>query len=104
MDGKHGIGRVWEVLSAFGKLGCDVIGIQEIRRSGQSIFIRGSRYTVYCSGEIVDESQLKGQVGVGLAVKQTFGTTTTRPPEFISDRSLKGTLELRGRAKAVCPN
>ena len=27
VDGKHGIGRAWEVLSAFRKLVCDVIGI-----------------------------------------------------------------------------
>ena len=50
-------------------------------------------YTLYCSGE---------SGGVGLAVKQTFGPkTTTRPPEFISDRLLKATLDLRRRAKAV---
>ena len=35
-------------------------------------------------------------------MKQTFGTqTTVRPPEFISDRLLKVTLDLRVRAKAV---
>ena len=50
VDGNHGIGRAWDVMSAFGKLGRDVIGIQETRRSGQSIFAQ-ARYTVYCSGE-----------------------------------------------------
>ena len=34
VDGKHGIDRAWEVLSALRKLGCDVIGIQGTRRSG----------------------------------------------------------------------
>ena len=101
VHGKHGIRRVWEVLSTFGKMGCDVIGIQETHRSGPSIFVE-SRYNVYCSGESGGESQKRGQGGVGLAVKQTLGTqTTTRPPEFISDRLLKVTLDLRGRAKAV---
>ena len=42
----------------------------------------------------------KGQGGVGLAVKTSI-TRAARPPEFISDRLLKVTLELRGRAKAV---
>ena len=76
VDGKHGIGRVWEVLSTFGKLGCDVIGIQ-------------AGYTLYCSGESGGEIQT-GQGGVGLAVKHTFGTqTTTRLPKFIRDRTLE---------------
>ena len=80
------------MFSAHGKLGCDVIGIQETRRSGQTIF-EGAGYTVYCSGEIGDESQKQGQGEVGLAVKQTSGTQTTiRPSEFISDRLLKVTF------------
>ena len=41
-----------------------------------------------------------GQGGVGLAVRNST-TRAARPPEFISDRLLKVTLELRGRAKAV---
>ena len=45
------IGRAWEeALSALRKLGCYVIGIQETRRGGQSIFVEAG-YTVYCSGE-----------------------------------------------------
>ena len=78
-----------------------MIGIQGTRRSGQWIFEEAGN-TVYCSGESGGESQKIGQGGVGLAVKQTFGTqTTTRPLEFITDRLLKVTLDLRGRAKAV---
>ena len=93
--------RAWQVPSAFGKLGCDVIGAQETRRSGQSIFVEAG-YTVYYSGESGGESKNKGQGRVGLAVKQTFGTkTTTGPPEFISDRLLKVAQDVRGRAKAV---
>ena len=56
---------------------------------------------VYCSGECGGENGgKKGQGGVGLAVRTSI-TSTPRPPEFISDRLLKVTLELRGRAKAV---
>ena len=51
---------------------------------------------------LVVKFQLNSQVGVGLAVKHTFDTqTTTRLPEFISDRLLKVTQDLRGRAKAL---
>ena len=57
VDGKHGIGRAWEVLSALRKLGCDVIGIQETRRSGQSVFEEAG-YTVYCSGETKGKGEL----------------------------------------------
>ena len=58
-------------------------------------------YFVYYSGECGDENGgKKGQGGVGLAVRTSI-TRAARPPEFISDRLLKVTLELRGRAKAV---
>ena len=56
---------------------------------------------MYCSGECGGENDgKKGQGGVGLAVRNSI-TRAARPPEFISDRLLKVTLELRGRAKAV---
>ena len=87
-------------LSVYDRLGCDVIGLQETRRSGHSAFSQAG-YVVYCSGECGDENGgKKGQSGVGLAVRTSI-TRDARPPEFISDRLLKVTLELRGRAKAV---
>ena len=56
---------------------------------------------VYCSGECGDENGgKKGQAGVELAVRTSI-TRAARPPEFISDRLLKVTLEIRGRAKGV---
>ena len=56
---------------------------------------------MYCGSEYGDENGgKKGQGGVGLAVRTSI-TRAARPPEFISDRLLKVTLELRGRAKAV---
>ena len=100
VDGTHGVGRVLDVLSVYDRLGCDIIGLQEIRRSGQSAFSQAG-YLVYCSGECGGENDgKKGQGGVGLAVRNSI-TRAARPPEFISDRLLKVTLELRGRAKAV---
>ena len=100
VDGTHGVGRALDVLSVYDRLGCDVIGLPETRRSGQSA-ISQAGYLVYCSGECGGENGgKKGQGGVGLAIRNSI-TRAARPPEFISDRLLKVTLELRGRAKAV---
>ena len=100
VNGTYGVGRALDVLSVYDRLGCDVIGLQETRRSGHSGFSRAG-YLVYCSGECGGENGgKKGQGGVGLAVR-IFITRAARPPEFISDRLLKATVELRGRAKAV---
>ena len=100
VDGTHRVGRALNILSVYDRLRCDVIGLQETRRSGQSAFSQAG-YLVYCSGECGGENVgKKGQGGVGLAVRNPI-TRAARPPEFISDRLLKVTLELRGRAKAV---
>ena len=56
---------------------------------------------MYCSGECGGENGgKKEQGGVGLAVSTSI-TRAARASEFISDRLLKVTLKLRGRAKAV---
>ena len=100
VDGTHGVGRALDVLRVYDQLGCDVIGLQETRRSGHSAFSQAG-YLVYCSGECGGKNGgKKGQGGVGLAVRTSI-TRAAHPPEFISDRLLKVTLELRGRAKAV---
>ena len=83
------------------EIGCDIIGLQEPRRSGQFALLRAG-YVVYCSGQSGGEGRGKiGQGGVGLAVRKSISRADTRPPEFISDRLLKVTLELRGRAQAL---
>ena len=52
----------------------------------------------YCSGG--ENGGKKGQGGVGLAVR-TSVTHAAHPPEFISDRLLKITLELRDRERLL---
>ena len=100
VDGTRGVGRALDILSVDDRLGCDVIGLQETRRSGHPAFSQAG-YLVYCSGECGGENGgKKGQYRVGLAVRYSI-TRAARPPEFINDRLLKVTLELRGRAKAV---
>ena len=54
VDGKHGVGRALDGLSVYDRLGCDVIGLQETRRSGHSAFSQAG-YLVYCSGEYDNE-------------------------------------------------
>ena len=91
MDGTHGVGRALDVLSVYDRLGCDIIGLQETRRCGQSAFSQAG-YFVYCSGERGGEKGgKKEQGGVGLAVRTSI-TRAACPPEFISDRLLKVTL------------
>ncbi|CAN0411908.1 unnamed protein product, partial [Ascophyllum nodosum] len=82
-------------------MGCDIIGLQETRRSGQSAFVQAG-YAVYCSRESGGEGEgNKGQGGVGLAVRTSISRAEARPPESISDRLLKVTIELCGHARAV---
>ena len=50
VDRTHGAGRALDMFSVYNRLGCDVIGLQEIRRSGHSAFLQAS-YLVYFSDE-----------------------------------------------------
>ena len=69
-------------------------------RSGHSVFSQAG-CSVYCSGGCGGENGRKRrQGGIGLAVRTSI-TRAARPTEFISDRLLKVTLELHGRAKAA---
>ena len=101
MDKKNGVGRAVEVLEVYQEMGCDIIGLQETRLSGQSALLQAG-CVVYCSGESGGHGEgKKGQGGVGLAVLKSISRAKARPPEFISDRLLKVMLELCGRARAV---
>ena len=101
VDGEHGVRRAAEVLSEYQERDCDIIGPQETRRSGQSALVEAG-YVVYCSGEGGGEGGgKKGQGGVGLAIRRGIIRAQKHPPEFISDRLLKVTLKLCGRARAV---
>ena len=101
VDGKHGVGRAAEVLDVYQEMGCYIIGLQETRRSGQSALLQ-AEHVVYCSGESGgDGGRKNGQGGAGLAVRKSISSAEARPPEFVSDRLLKVTLELCGRARAA---
>ena len=68
-DGKHGVGKATEVLGVYQEMICDMVGLQETRRSGQSAL--QARYVVYCGGESGgDRKGKKGQGGVGYGCSQ----------------------------------
>ena len=86
VDRTYGVGRALDVLSAYDRLGCDIIGLQETRRSsGHKVFCQAG-YLVHCSGEECGSGNVgkKGQGGVGIAVRTSI-TRAEYPPEFISD-------------------
>ena len=72
------------------------------RRPAAADIQPSARVTTWCTAAVSAVAWFgkKGQGGIGLAVRTSI-TRVARPPEFISDRLLKVTLELRGRAKAV---
>ena len=95
------MGRAAEVLDVYQEMDCDIIGLQETRRSGQFALLQAG-CVVYCSGESGGDAEgMKGQGGVGLAGRKSSSRAEAQLPEFISDRLLKLTLKLCGRARAV---
>ena len=98
--GKHGVGRTTDVLQQCSDAGCDVLGLQETRRSGHNTLKTGG-YMVYFSGETGLDGEKKRQGGLGLAVKAGITRNTPCTPEFAGDRLLKISLDLHGRAHAA---
>ena len=94
VDGKHCVGRAAEVPGVYQEMGCNIIGLQETRRSGQSALLQAG-YHDYCSGRV------RRRRGLGKLFARVISRAEARLPEFISDRLLKVTLELCGQARAV---
>ena len=70
-NGKNGIGHSEVILKVCQELGCDVIGLQETRRDGQSTFTAAG-YTVFRSGADGSKYERKGTYSVGLAVRESI--------------------------------
>ena len=66
--GVNGIGHIDVLLRICAPKGCDVIGLQEIKRDGISEIVAAG-YRVYFSGDCTGVRGKKGQHGVGLALK-----------------------------------
>ena len=69
--GTNGIGRAEVILKTCEDAGCGVIGLQEMRRDGQSAFTAAG-YVVFCSGVDGGKPEKKGNHGVGLAVRESI--------------------------------
>lgn len=84
-NAKHGVGQAAKVLGEYREVGLEVNGLEETRHDSQSLF-KPAGYVVYSSG---------------LVVREKINRAVVRLPEFINERLLKMTLELRGRAIAL---
>ena len=70
LTGRRGAGHAEVLLQKCKVLGCDVIGLQETRRSGRTEFTAVG-YRVFWSG-VDGSSGQAGPHGVGLAVKESI--------------------------------
>ena len=83
--------------------GCDILGLQEVRRNGQSAFTAAG-YVVICSGADGGKYEKKGNHAVGLAVRESLvaemdkGDVTV---ECISARLMKVCIQLKGKSNGV---
>ena len=81
------------------QLGCDVIGLQESRRSGKTEF-SAAGYRVVCSGQEETEGR-QGLYGVGLAVKESICRKSVYTHQLIDERLMSMRFELTGDCAAV---
>ena len=102
-NGKNGIGHSEVILKVCQELGCDVIGLQETRRDGQSTFTAAG-YTVFRSGADGSKYERKGTYSVGLAVRESIVAGVEKGGlvvECISARLMKVRIQLEGKSNGV---
>ena len=97
VNGVNGIGHIDTLLRPFAAKGCDVIGLQEAKRDGNSEIV-ASGYRVFFSDDCSGVKGRKGQHGVALAIKENIvknagegGITIKR----ISERLLKAQISIK---------
>ena len=82
---------------------CDIIGLQEVSRNGQSAFAAAG-YVVFCSGADGGEHEKKGNHEVGLAVRKSIVAEMDKghvAAECISARLMKVLIQLKGKSNGV---
>ena len=102
--GTNGIGHAGLILKTPEDAGCDIIGLQEVGRSGQSAFTAAG-YVVFCSGEDGGTHEKKGNHGVGLAVRESIVAGKGKGDvavECINARLMKVRIQRKGKSNAVC--
>ena len=65
VDRTHGVGRALDVLSVYDRLECDIIGLQETRRSEQSAFSSqpSARLATWCTAAVSAVARIMGRKG-----------------------------------------
>lgn len=83
--------------------GCGVVGLQETRRDCHNGSIAAA-YAVYCCGADGGASEVKGQHGVGLALKESILQKSEKDGlavEYIRARLVKVRLNLEGESNGI---
>ena len=92
VKGKNGYGHAECVLAKAQQLGCDVIGLQETRRSGKTES-SAAEYRVFCSGQEETEGR-QGLYGVRLAVKESICRKSVYTNQLIDERLMSHALRV----------
>ena len=101
--GMNGIGHAEVILNTCEDAGCNIIGLQEMRRNGQSAFTAVG-YVVVCSGADGGKHENKGNHGVGLAVRKSIVAGMDKGDaavECISARLMMVRIQLKGKSNGV---
>ena len=101
--GTNGIGHAEVILKTYKDAGCDIIGLQEVRRNGQISFT-AAKYVVFCSGADGGKYEKKGNHGVDLAVRESIVAGIDKGNvaiECISARLMKVRILLKGKSNGV---
>ena len=101
--GTNSIGHTELILKTCEDTGCDIKGLQEVRRNGQGAFTAAGN-VVFCSGADEGKDGKKGNHGVGLAVRERIVAGTDKREvavECISARLMRVRVQLKGKSNGV---
>ena len=99
--GTIGIDHAEMILKTCEDAGCDIIGLQEVKRNGQSAFTAAG-YVVFCSGADGGKHERKRNHGVGLAVRESVVAGIDMGDvaiECISASLMKVRIQLKGEIR-----
>ena len=103
---RNGIGHAEVILKTCEDAGCDIIGLQEVRRDGRSAFTVAG-YVAFGSGADGGKHEKKGNHGVGLAVRESIVAgmdTGDVAVECTSARLMKVCIRLKDKSNVVSFN
>ena len=103
LKGMNGIGHAEVILKTCEGAGCDIIGLQEVRRNGQRVFTAAG-YVVFCSGADGGKYEKKGNHGERLAVRDSIVAGMDKrhvTVECISARLMKVRIQRKGKSNGV---